>query len=206
MQHSGGLNGYRTFLKRNLDDNSGYIILTNHGNQTNLLPILRALDAILEGETYEMPRVPVSSKLSKLIDDKDVISAIDKINELLKSTPNRYEIDEVGVNALGYEYFGNGDLNTAMAIFEFNVEKNPKAFNTYDSLGEIHRFQTSWGRDSAGMEVGWSCHRPRRSQRCRWPSYPKPGIRSCPRDPRSQEGCHPRQSSRCAWRPFRPPH
>lgn len=137
VQHSGGLAGYRTFLRRNLYDNSGYIILTNHGNQTNLLPILRALDAILEGNDYDMPRVPVSAKLSKLISDKDASIAINKMEELLKANPERYEIDEVGINALGYQYFGNGDFKTTLAIFEFNVKKNPKGFNTYDSLGEI---------------------------------------------------------------------
>ncbi|EDP70686.1 beta-lactamase [Flavobacteriales bacterium ALC-1] len=136
VQHSGGLAGYRTFLRRNLYDNSGYIILTNHGNLTNLRPILGALDAILEGEAYEMPKVPISAKLAKLLSHDDAISAIEKVNELIKTNPSNYEIDENGVNALGYEYMGKEDLKTALAIFKFNVENNPSSSNPYDSLGE----------------------------------------------------------------------
>ncbi|WP_111682694.1 serine hydrolase [Winogradskyella tangerina] len=137
VQHSGGLAGYRTFIRRNLYDNSGYIVLTNHGNQTNLTPILRALDAILADESYEMPRVPLSSELSKLLSDHKAEKAISKIETLLNSNSKKYEIDEFGINSLGYDYFGEGDLKTALAIFEFNVAKNPNASNPYDSLGEV---------------------------------------------------------------------
>ncbi|WP_422104610.1 serine hydrolase [Winogradskyella sp.] len=137
VQHSGGLAGYRTFLRRNLYDNSGYIILTNHGNQSNLTPIRRALDAILANAPYDLPRVPISTKLSKLLDAYDAKTAIIKANELLLADSEKYEIDEYGINALGYAYFGDGDFETTLAIFEFNVEKNPKASNPYDSLGEV---------------------------------------------------------------------
>ncbi|WP_282042512.1 serine hydrolase [Winogradskyella flava] len=136
VQHSGGLAGYRTFLRRNLYDNSGYIILTNHGNQTNMLRILNALDAILNGEAYELPKVPISHKLIRLLKDKDASTAIAKVSQLIKSNPTIYEIDEVGINALGYQYLGRQDLKTALAIFKFNVAQNPKASNPYDSLGE----------------------------------------------------------------------
>ena len=137
VQHSGGLAGYRTFIKRNLYDNSGYIILTNHGNQSNLTPIYRALDAILANESYEMPRVPLSSELSKLLAKKSADNAISKMEKLMASDANKYEIDEFGINSLGYTYFGDGELETALAIFQFNVQKNPEASNPYDSLGEV---------------------------------------------------------------------
>ena len=137
VQHSGGLAGYMTFLKRNLYDNSGYIILTNHGRQTNLTPIMRALDAILADESYELPRVPISAKLSKLLSKNRAETAIGITNKLLQSDGEKYEIDEYGINALGYKYFGEGDFDTTLAIFEFNIEKNPMSANPYDSLGEV---------------------------------------------------------------------
>ncbi|WP_353777869.1 serine hydrolase [Winogradskyella sp. 3972H.M.0a.05] len=136
VQHSGGLNGYRTFLRRNLDNNSGYILLTNYGNASNNGAIMNALDDILEGKPYEMPKVPISKKLSKLLNKKDIESAMTKINEVLNTSGNNFVVDENGVNSLGYDYLGKGDVKTALAIFQFNVERNPSAFNPYDSLGE----------------------------------------------------------------------
>tara|TARA_R110002050_G_scaffold88375_2_gene186626 strand:+ start:10523 stop:11626 length:1104 start_codon:yes stop_codon:yes gene_type:complete len=50
VQHTGGLAGYRTFIKRNLYNKSCYIILTNHGDTSNTTAIKTALDEILEGK------------------------------------------------------------------------------------------------------------------------------------------------------------
>lgn len=136
VQHSGGLAGYRTYLKRNLYNNSGYIILTNHGNQTNMRPILKGLDNILEGKSFQLPKIPVSAKLMTLLKENDASVAILKVNELLDNDANNYLVDEDAINALGYDYLGSGDLKSAMAIFQFNVEKNPSSSNPYDSLGE----------------------------------------------------------------------
>lgn len=58
VEHSGGLSGYRTFIKRNLDNNSSYILLTNHGDAFNDYGIQNALDNILEGKPYTLPKNP----------------------------------------------------------------------------------------------------------------------------------------------------
>ena len=50
VQHSGGLSGYRAFIRRKLYNNSAYIILTNHGGKSNIGVIIGALDEILEGK------------------------------------------------------------------------------------------------------------------------------------------------------------
>ena len=42
------------------------------------------------------------------------------------------------MNALGYHYLGQGDVETAIRVFELNVEMYPEAWNPHDSLGEAY--------------------------------------------------------------------
>ena len=105
VQHSGGLGGYRTFLKRNLYNNSGYIILTNHGDAFNNSAITNALDNIVEGKSYTLPKIPISNKMGEMLTPNDVPSAMKKIRALLDSEPDKFEVDENGINRLGYHYF-----------------------------------------------------------------------------------------------------
>lgn len=48
VYHAGGLSGYRTFILRNLYNNSAYILLTNHGDASNIQAIVSALNKILD--------------------------------------------------------------------------------------------------------------------------------------------------------------
>ncbi len=50
VYHAGGLSGYSAFMIRNLYNNSGYIILTNHGEASNIQEIVTALNKILSGK------------------------------------------------------------------------------------------------------------------------------------------------------------
>lgn len=136
VQHSGGLSGYRTFIRRNLNDNSGYILLTNNGNAIKMGDIRQALNNILNNESFELPKIPISSKFAAALKINDAEMAINEIKTILKDDPDTYEIDELGINSLGYNYLSDKKLDTALAIFKFNVNLNPSAFNVYDSLGE----------------------------------------------------------------------
>lgn len=136
VQHSGGLAGYRTFLKRNLYNNSGYIILTNHGNAFNNQTIMNALDAILEGKPYDLPKVSVSNKIAKMLKANDVPTVMKNIRALLNSEQNKYWADENTINGLGYGYLASNELEKALAVFKLNVDYNPLSSNVYDSFAE----------------------------------------------------------------------
>ncbi|MCP4977583.1 MAG: serine hydrolase [Maribacter sp.] len=136
VQHSGGLSGYRTFLKRNLYYNSGYIILTNHGDAFNNSAIRNALDDILEGKPFTLPRIPISNKMGHMLMSNDVTATMKKIRALLDSEQDKFEVDESAINRLGYYYLGDKDFEKALGIFKFNVDYNPLSSNVYDSFGE----------------------------------------------------------------------
>ncbi len=136
VQHSGGLNGYRTFIKRNLYNKSGYIILTNHGDASENRAIMDALDDILEGKSYTLPTIPVSNKMAKMLKSGDVKSVMNSIRKMLDAEPDKFKVDETGINTLGYFFLGKQDIEKALAVFKFNVDYNPSSSNVYDSYGE----------------------------------------------------------------------
>jgi hypothetical protein len=45
---------------------------------------------------------------------------------------------EADMNAYGYELLGQGQVDSAIAVFRKNVKDYPKSWNTYDSLGEAY--------------------------------------------------------------------
>jgi tetratricopeptide (TPR) repeat protein len=48
------------------------------------------------------------------------------------------QLVESMVNGLGYRHLGGGNVDSAIAVFILNTEYFPRAFNTWDSLGEAY--------------------------------------------------------------------
>jgi tetratricopeptide (TPR) repeat protein len=48
------------------------------------------------------------------------------------------QLVESMVNRLGYQHLGAGQVDSAIAVFILNTEAFPRAFNTWDSLGEAY--------------------------------------------------------------------
>ena len=46
--------------------------------------------------------------------------------------------NEVQVNQLGYLFLGSGDSETAIEVFQHNVDTHPESWNVYDSLAEAY--------------------------------------------------------------------
>lgn len=81
---------------------------------------------------------PISDVIGAVIERAGIEAAIDRYRELSKSAPDDYVFNEAELNLLGYRYLGLGDVETAIRIFELNVETYPDAANPYDSLGEAY--------------------------------------------------------------------
>ncbi len=134
VQHSGGLNGFRTFIKRFLDTQKVYILLTNHGDAFKLNVISTALDSILQGKSFEMPKAPLSYHIKKLLGSVSIEEAVEQAS-IMKDNDN-VELDEGGINALGLQYLRKKDFSEAVAILELNTQLFPNSFNAFDSYGE----------------------------------------------------------------------
>ncbi|HUP00561.1 MAG TPA: c-type cytochrome [Gemmatimonadota bacterium] len=63
--------------------------------------------------------------------------AVDLFRQSRMRDPEHLLLPENALNRLGYEFLP-GDPDTAIALFELNVESHPGSSNVYDSLGEAY--------------------------------------------------------------------
>ena len=138
IEHSGRQFGYRTFIKRNLTKNYSYILLTNIGDAILLKDINVGIESILTSSPYELPKIPVFSKLKESLKNNSIDAAIEATKKAIKETPEKFAFDGDAVNELGYKYLNDKKIKDAFSLFKFNVELNPNSSNAYDSLGEIY--------------------------------------------------------------------
>jgi len=139
VAHSGGLNGYRTFVARDLEKRNSVILLTNMGGTINLGQLAESVAAVLEGEDPPMPDIPIALHLMRLIDRDGLATALVSYDEIRdRGEGGGYDLSEGQLNVLGYEYLGRGEVDTAIVLFKKNVEAYPEAFNVYDSLAEAY--------------------------------------------------------------------
>jgi tetratricopeptide (TPR) repeat protein len=75
--------------------------------------------------------------LEKEIKEKGVLAAIARYRQMRLRYPTEY-FKERTLNVLGYQQMNAHHVEEAIALFKLNVEMYPRAFNTYDSLGEAY--------------------------------------------------------------------
>ena len=136
VEHSGGLSGFRTTIKRYLNENNAYFYLTSNGDALAMHEIKQALENILSDAPYELPKIRISNYLANTLKSESIEAAITGAKKMLADHPEMYVVDEAGVNALGYMYLRDNNLKLALSIFEFNCEMNPNSSNVFDSMGE----------------------------------------------------------------------
>ena len=137
IQHGGGIDGFTTAFWRFPDERRTIIVMDNTMSPETE-DIARALARILWGQDVEEPERPIADELARVIEGRGVEAAIARYRELRESEPDVWDFGESQLNSLGYRYLGRGEVETAIAIFELNVEMFPEAFNPWDSLAEAH--------------------------------------------------------------------
>ena len=98
--------------------------------------LARSLALILYDQPVSLPKQPVGAALSQRIEAEGLDAAVAFYRTLRAGDDDGYDVGEDQLNALGYVYLERGDIETAVRLFELNVEAYPEASNPYDSLGE----------------------------------------------------------------------
>jgi FKBP-type peptidyl-prolyl cis-trans isomerase len=91
--------------------------------------------------TYFVQIVDVKSKdmgttMGETIQTKGLDAAIKEYRDLQREGFPDVFLGQM--NSLGYDFLEKGDRETAIRIFELNVEREPQSANAYDSLGEAY--------------------------------------------------------------------
>lgn len=76
--------------------------------------------------------------LAGVIEADGVGAAVARYRAIRDGEAEAYDLGEDQLNELGYLYLGRGDVDTALRLFELNVEMYPESWNPHDSLGEAY--------------------------------------------------------------------
>lgn len=134
ISHSGGINGFNTLITREITDKSLVVLLNNTGGAP-LYDINIAINAILKGKTYDLPKRSLANSVYNEILAKDLKAGL-SFYQKNKST-DEFSLKESQMNSIGYSLLQAGNKNEAEAIFKLNIEAFPKSSNVYDSYGEV---------------------------------------------------------------------
>ncbi len=136
IQHGGGINGFSTMIMRFPNEKHLIVLLDNTAQGSNQLN--REIANILFDQPHTLPKMPIGDLLSKTIEEKGIEAGLTQYRTLKSTQPNVYDFSEPELNTLGYGLLQARKLKEAIEIFKLNVAEYPKAFNTYDSLGEAY--------------------------------------------------------------------
>lgn len=114
------------------------ILMTNNMNY-KVFEIKDAINAILKGKPYKMPKKSLQMALRKTVDTDTIEEILSKYNQLKATQADDFNFEgEDDLNVLGYYLMNKKRLDDAIKIFELNVKLFPNSGNTYDSLGEAY--------------------------------------------------------------------
>src|SRR6185369_14998928 len=92
IQHNGGINGFNTTIVRMVNEKRLVVLLDNAEDGPYLDRINGAIMSVLYDQPYEAPRQSISTALNRIIQTKDVASAV-KEYRALKAGPTAGEYD-----------------------------------------------------------------------------------------------------------------
>lgn len=131
--HSGGINGFNTFITRMPKERASVILLNNTGSAP-LDDITIAINGILHGTPYDFPKQSLANLVYNEIMDKDLKAGL-AFYEKNKGS-KEYSYNESAMNSMGYSLLQAEKKQEAEAVFKWNVEAFPKSSNVYDSYAE----------------------------------------------------------------------
>jgi CubicO group peptidase (beta-lactamase class C family) len=142
MVHTGGINGFRSIMLREIEDKEVIILLSNTVLNNNfdidLNPVSNRIFSILNGLPYENPKPSIGSVVGKKAYSGPAENAISFFHQVKLQAKEKYDFTnlESALNSLGYALMGNQRVKDAVAIFKLNTEEFPKSWNAFDSYAE----------------------------------------------------------------------
>lgn len=136
IAHGGGINGFSTVIVGFPAQKHLIVLLDNTGQ--GLQKLEAELTNTLFNEPHNLPKMPVADVLRRTIEEKGLGAGLAQYRDLKTRQAKAYDFSETEINRLGYQLLQAKKVKEAIEIFKLNVEAYPKAFNTYDSLGEAY--------------------------------------------------------------------
>ncbi len=142
MTHTGGINGFRSVILREVENKEVIILLSNTVLNNNfgidLNPISNKIFSILHGLPYKSPLPSVGSVLGEKLYQDTSINPMSFFHQIKAAGENKYDFtyEESQLNSLGYFLLSRLRIKDAIAIFKLNTEEFPHSWNAFDSYAE----------------------------------------------------------------------
>ncbi len=144
--HGGGINGFNTNISRIPSDKSLIVLLNNTGGAP-LNQITNAIQGIIYGKDYDLPKKSVAKDLLDVIEKEGIDTGMAHYNTIKDS--EAYDLNEREMNGIGYELMSSGKVEAAAKVFKLNIDAFPKSSNVYDSYAEA---LMNLGKDEQAIE------------------------------------------------------
>lgn len=136
--HDGTFLNYQALIVYQATSERTIILLTNQ-KQNKLYEMNTAIEAILDGKPYQLPKKPVLSALQPQLDTASGDQLVKACQAIRRQHASDYDIDqESSLNLVGYTLLSKKRYPEALAIFRYNADSFPKSSNAYDSLAEAY--------------------------------------------------------------------
>jgi CubicO group peptidase (beta-lactamase class C family) len=136
-RHQGSHFNFESQLYYNAKLDLQVVLLTNNKN-FKLDEITRAIESIVQSESYDIPKKSVYLSIRQTAYD-NIEQALFRYSELKKTSPTLYDFDNN--NALiriGYKLLEQKKYQSAIKIFKLSTREFPNHANAFDSLAEAY--------------------------------------------------------------------
>lgn len=100
------------------------------------LTILIGLAGYVQAAPIHSPEAEVMDRLAPVFATRDPARITMAFRAMGPYGKPAADIVESSVNAMGYEYLQDGEIEKAISVFELNTDTFPMSANTWDSLAE----------------------------------------------------------------------
>jgi tetratricopeptide (TPR) repeat protein len=134
IHHTGSIAGFSTSIYRNINNNSGWIILTNNGNGYATFKLNESIKEIMNNRPFLIPKIPLSIVSRNLEYLHGVDSTIQMINKLINNHPNTYYFDDTEMNKIASQH----QQDESLKLLKNNITLSPYSAISYYSLGSYY--------------------------------------------------------------------
>ncbi|MFD1820415.1 CubicO group peptidase, beta-lactamase class C family [Pseudarcicella hirudinis] len=142
MVHTGGINGFRSIMLREVEDREVIILLSNSVLNNNfdidLNPVSNRIFSILNNLPYEKPKPSIGESVGEKVYQSSVEKAISFFQQAKLQAKKKYDFTnlESELNSLGYSLLSRNRTKDAVVVFKLNTEEFSKSWNVFDSYAE----------------------------------------------------------------------
>lgn len=133
--HHGQSINFEALVYTDVKEKISILLLTNN-KKNNVFEIAAAIESILKGEAWKIPKMSASYYLAKQLDSLRIDDFISLYQHLKNTKSNELNFDELELNAMGYNLLSKKRVDDAIKLFDLNVRQFPYSGDLYDSLGE----------------------------------------------------------------------